>query len=76
MGRLLVDRLFLKNKINPAEIDNLNRLAVVQESGMGALTYKPKHIFKTENNVSDFDHCNLLSLFELMRSIMRSCTSY
>lgn len=54
-GRLLVDRLFLKNKINPVEIDNLNRLAVVQESGMGALTYKPEHKFKTENMISDYD---------------------
>ncbi len=54
-GRLLVDRLFLKNKINPVEIDNLNRLAVVQKSGMGALTYKPEHKFKTQNNVSDLD---------------------
>ena len=54
-GRLLVDRLFLKNKINPTEIDNLNRLAVVQESGMGALTYKPEHKFQTENDVLDLD---------------------
>lgn len=54
-GRLLVDRLFLKNKINPTEIDNLNRLAVVQESGMGALTYKPEHRFQTENDVSNLD---------------------
>ena len=54
-GRLLVDRLFLKNKINPAEIDNPNRLAVVQESGMGALTYKPEHKFETENAISDLD---------------------
>lgn len=54
-GRLLVDRLFLKNKINPAEIDNLTRLTVVQESGMGALTYKPEHKFETENAVSDLD---------------------
>lgn len=54
-GRLLVDRLFLKNKINPAEIDNLNRLAVVQESGMGALIYKPEHKFQTENDISDLD---------------------
>lgn len=54
-GRLLVDRLFLKNKINPVEIDNLNRLAFVQKSGMGALTYKPEHKFETKNNVSDFD---------------------
>lgn len=54
-GRLLVDRLFLKNKINPVEIDNLNRLAVVQESGMGALTYKPEHRFQTENDISNLD---------------------
>ena len=54
-GRLLVDRLFLKNKINPAEIDNLNRLAVVQESGMGALTYKPEHRFESENSIQDYD---------------------
>ena len=54
-GRLLVDRLFLKNKINPVGIDNLNRLAVVQESGMGALTYKPEHRFQTENDVSNLD---------------------
>ena len=54
-GRLLVDRLFLKNKINPSEIDNLNRLAVVQESGMGALTYQPEHKFETPNQESDYD---------------------
>lgn len=54
-GRLLVDRLFLKNRINPAEIDNINRLAIVQKSGMGALTYKPEHKFETENKASDYD---------------------
>ena len=54
-GRLLVDRLLLKNKINPAEVDNLNRLAVVQQSGMGALTYKPEHRFETKNNIDDYD---------------------
>lgn len=54
-GRLLVDRLLLKNKINPSEIDNLNRLAVVQESGMGALAYKPEHKFETPEEESDYD---------------------
>lgn len=54
-GRLLVDRLLLKNKINPSEIDNLNRLAVVQESGMGALTYNPGHKFETQEQESDYD---------------------
>ena len=54
-GRLLVDRLLLKNNINPSEIDNLNRLAVVQESGLGALTYKPEHRFETPHEESDYD---------------------
>ncbi len=54
-GRLIVDRLFLKNKINPDEIDCLNRLAVVQESGMGALTYKPVHKFETHEEELNYD---------------------
>ena len=54
-GRLLVDRLLLKNRINPSEIDSLNRLAVVQESGMGALTYKPEHKFESPEQESDYD---------------------
>ncbi len=41
-GRLLVDRLLLKEKINPAEVDAINRLAIVGASGMGALTYRPE----------------------------------
>lgn len=40
-GRLLVDRLMKKNSINPFEIGNLDRLAIVGSSGMGALTYRP-----------------------------------
>lgn len=40
-GRLLVDRLMRKNGINPAQIGNLDRLAIVGDSGMGALTYRP-----------------------------------
>ena len=54
-GRLLVDRLFLKEKINPAEIDNINRLAVVENSGMGALTYKPEHKFHIVQKESNLD---------------------
>ena len=54
-GRLLVDRLFLSHKINPLEIDNLNRLAVVQESGMGALTYEPEHRFEIIGQNLDLD---------------------
>lgn len=54
-GRLLVDRLFLKNKINPNSINSLNRLAVVQNSGMGALTYRPEHNFELADKDYDLD---------------------
>jgi len=55
-GRLVLDRVLLNNKINPLEIDNLNRLAIVQENGMGALEYEPVHEFKTNNEISDLDN--------------------
>lgn len=42
-GRLLVDRLLAKEKINPAGVDSLNRLAIVASTGMGALTYYPEN---------------------------------
>lgn len=41
-GRLLVDRLLARQKIDPAQVDNLNRLAIVGATGMGALTYEPE----------------------------------
>lgn len=41
-GRLLVDRLLLKEGKKPAEVDALNRLAIVGSSGMGALSYHPE----------------------------------
>lgn len=40
-GRFLVDRLMLQKHLNPATVGNLNRLAIVGNSGMGALSYKP-----------------------------------
>lgn len=41
-GRLLVDRLLRKNKLDPSEVDSLNRLAIVGASGVGALSYRPE----------------------------------
>ena len=40
-GRLLVDRLMRRNGLNPQKIGSLERLAIVGNSGMGALTYRP-----------------------------------
>ena len=40
-GRLLVDRLMRKKGIDPFSYGNMERLAIVGETGMGALAYRP-----------------------------------
>lgn len=57
-GRLLVDRILLRNGENPASYGNLNRLAIVGNSGMGALTYEPDRHFQTETSLKDLDRIN------------------
>lgn len=54
-GRLLVDRLLLKNKIDPLTIDSMQRLAIVGASGMGALTYEPEYHFQRSHHLLDLD---------------------
>ena len=54
-GRLLVDRLLLQNKMNPRSVGNLERLAIVGASGMGALTYEPEYKLSTAKGSSDLD---------------------
>ncbi|MFI3214662.1 MAG: type II toxin-antitoxin system HipA family toxin [Eubacteriales bacterium] len=54
-GRLLVDRLMLKNGMNPREIGTLDRLAIVGDSGMGALTYEPSLPFEKMETDLDLD---------------------
>ena len=55
-GRLLVDRMLIKQGIPPATIDMLNRLAIVGGSGMGALVYRPIHELVTNNSQLEYDH--------------------
>lgn len=54
-GHLLTDRLLLKNGKNPYEIDCLNRLSIVGDSGMGALSYRPVHDLGEVGEVLDYD---------------------
>lgn len=42
-GNLLLDRLLLKNGIQPGSISPIERLSIVGSSGMGALTYHPEN---------------------------------
>ncbi len=58
-GKLLVDRMLSSQGINPREINMLNRLAIVGESGMGALSYIPAHNFTLEEDEKDYDRLAL-----------------
>ena len=54
-GRLLVDRMLRENKLNPLSISPLQRLAIVGNSGMGALSYRPVYELKARDSVMDYD---------------------
>lgn len=54
-GRFLVDRLMLKNQRNPALAGNLDRLAIVGDSGMGALSYRPEMQLNAKSSVMGLD---------------------
>lgn len=54
-GRLLVDRMLNREHIDPRAVDMLNRLAIVGDSGMGALTYRPVHQWKAEEARLEYD---------------------
>lgn len=54
-GRLLVDRLLLREGLDPETINPLNRLAIVDDSGMGALSYRPVHTFQTKTASLEYD---------------------
>jgi len=54
-GALLVDRMLIKEGINPSEVDMINRLAIVGQSGMGALSYHPIHEWRAEQSKPEYD---------------------
>ncbi len=54
-GQLLVDRMLKSRKISPASIAQLDRLAIVGESGMGALVYRPAWDTKQDAVLCDLD---------------------
>ena len=55
-GRLLVDRMLNSQNINPRQISQIDRLAIVGETGMGALSYKPEYnLLKDKDYQEDYD---------------------
>lgn len=54
-GRLLVDRLMKKRGIDSQKLGNLDRLAIVGKTGMGALTYRPVISLEEESGILSLD---------------------
>jgi len=54
-GRLLVDRVLMKEGIQPENVSSLNRLAIVGESGMGSLEYRPVLSLMTSIEYMEYD---------------------
>lgn len=55
-GNILLNRLLKRNGISPDELTVLDRLAIVGNSGMGALTYQPEIILTEQKSTLDLDY--------------------
>lgn len=54
-GRYLLHKALLKEGIDDRSLTSLDRLSIVGNSGMGALTYEPVTTLSKENEALDFD---------------------
>lgn len=64
-GRLLMDRLLRRNRLEPARVSVLDRLALLGEDTMGALTYRPLLSLPDKKE----DEHNIQSLLELAQEV-------
>ena len=55
-GSLILDRYLKSKGINPDKLTILQRLALVGNTGRGALEYRPNYSEATANEIIDFDH--------------------
>ena len=54
-GRYLLHKVLLKEGIDDSRLSTLDRLSIVGNGGMGALTYEPAAVIGEEEEMPDFD---------------------
>lgn len=54
-GRYLLHRTLLRNRIDDTSLSSLDRLAIVGDNGMGALSYSPAIRIEQEKAITDLD---------------------
>ena len=72
-GRLLLDRILKNNDINPDNISELDRLAIIGDSGMGDLCYRPS--IKLKNKFHEEYDLDLDTISDSCKDILKSKTS-
>jgi len=65
-GRYLLHKALLKEGIDDSNLSSLDRLSIVGNSGMGALTYEPVTPFARNEYIEDFDLLQQIAL-EVLR---------
>ena len=65
-GRYLLHKTLLRHGINDSDLSTLDRLALVGENGMGALTFSPAIILEQEKTETDFDRLQKIA-FEVLK---------
>lgn len=61
-GRYLLHKALMRKGINDSDLSSLDRLAIVGDNGMGALSYSPAFILEDEEQVTDFDRLQQIAL--------------
>lgn len=61
-GRYLLHKALLRKGVDDSALSSLDRLAIVGDSGMGALAYSPAVDMKREELVTDFDRLQQMAL--------------
>lgn len=61
-GRYLLHKVLLRQGVNDSNLSSLDRLSLVGNGGMGALTYEPETIWKQSDGLCDFDRLQQLAL--------------
>lgn len=61
-GRYLLHKALLRKGIDDSELSSMDRLALVGDRGMGALTYEPSVNMEREEAISDFDMLQQIAL--------------
>lgn len=61
-GRYLLHKALLRKGINDTDLSSLDRLAIVGEKGMGALTYSPAITLEDGEPIRDFDKLQQIAL--------------